>query len=515
MVVRRLRLLAFLCVLVASSVVTGVLAAQVIARDTAGSTALDSTPAGRRLRTFIRAYNAGNRDALRDFMRRESDGRYLAAKPDRTDALAAYWLNVFRQFGPVRYHSISRQEGRETEIWTLGTVTHAWLGLDFTVDSSPPHGVTDYAVVRGARPRGLEVRAILGSVRLGPYLQDYLRRNAAGGYFSGAVLVARADTPLFQGAYGFADQRSGRRNTLDTPFYLASVSKMFTAVAVLQLVSRGQLSLDDPLSRYLPDFPRRIADRVTIRRLLTHTSGIELDENEDFNRATQRAGTMAELYDVQLKFLSRSSGIDSFVPPDRFDYSNEDYDLLGVIIERIAGISYDEFLRRNIFEPAAMPHTHAFAPGHPIVGGAIGYTARDTSGAFQWLPHENRAFMQQRTRPSGGHYSTVGDLLRFARALRSGAILDTALTRHMLAPQITIHEAVDASHYYGYGVQIEKQGGVTMIGHGGAFYGASARFDLYPQLGYTVIVLSNEEWVANNVADYIREAIGGFGGRDR
>jgi CubicO group peptidase (beta-lactamase class C family) len=458
----------------------------------------------------MQAYNSGNFDSLRDFVLSHFDQGFLSQRPNRASSTAAYWLNVFSQYGPIRYHSISRIDGFETEAWTIGAKSRVWLGLDFTVDSLPPSRIVDYGVVRGSRPNVSP--KLIPKAGLSAYLNSYLNELTSSGFFSGAVLVGENGKEVFSGAFGDADRENHALNRLETKFYIASLSKMFTATAILQLADKNVLALTDTVRKYLPGFPKHIASQITIRRLLTHTSGIELDDIEGFDAAVLRAKTLKELYQAQLDFLSQLPNYEKFTPPERFNYSNEDYDLLGVILERVTGQSYDDYLRGNIFEPAGMTSTKSYAPNHPIGGGALGYTRRDTSGQYlSGSPHVNSLFMQARTRPSGGHYSTVRDLFRFMTSLKQGKLLARERSAELWSPQVTLRDTPDESDYYGFGFQIEKKRTIRMVGHGGGFYGASARLDDYPDLGFTVIVLSNQEWVANNVADHIREIIGGFG----
>ena len=321
---------------------------------------LDETEAGKRIRSFLNAYNSGNLERIKQFIVSESDPKFLAASPDRAQRTAAYWLNIFSQYGPVRFHSISRIDGFETEAWTYGTVSRSWLGLDFTAAEQPPHKVVDYGVVRGSRPK--VAPALIPANRIAPYLTGYLRGLDQHGLFSGTVLIARNGKPVFQGAYGESNRESKITNRADTKFYIASLSKMFTAVAILQLAEQGRLALADPISKYLPEYPKQIAEKVTIRHLLNHTSGIELDEIEAFNDAVQQAGTMQEIYAAQLKHISQLPNVANYALPTRFNYSNEEYDLLGMIIEKVSKQDYDDYLNRHIFRPARMRHTAAFSP---------------------------------------------------------------------------------------------------------------------------------------------------------
>ena len=484
------------------------IAAQVTRTPQAPAGSLQDTEAGKRIEHFIKTYNSGDLAQIRGFITSESDSKLLAASPDKAQDMAAYWLNVFSQYGPVRFHSISRVDGYETEAWTYGSASRAWLGLDFTVAETSPHKVVDYGVVRGSRPEVAPQR--IPSNRLAGYLADYLRDLDRDSLFSGAFLIAKDGKLVFRGACGQANRELKVANQLDTKFYIASLTKMFTAVGILQLAEQGRLSLLDPIRKYLPDYPEPIASKVTIRHLLTHTSGIELDEIESFNDAIQHAGTMQDIYAAQLEYLPQLPNYGSFALPNRFNYSNEEYDLLGVIIERVSKQSYDDYLNQHVFEPAQMRQTAALSPTQPVTMAATGYTRRKPAGGYAESPQPSRSFMQLRTRPAGGHYSTVDDLLRFYSALLGGKLLPRSPARQLTTPQVTIHETENDGHYYGYGFQIEKSSGVTKVGHGGAYFGASARFDVYPDLGYTVIVLANEEWVANNVADHIRECIGGL-----
>ncbi len=335
-------------------------------------------------------------------------------------------------------------------------------------------------------------------------LAAFLTASAEADHFSGVVIVAHQGVPIFERAYGLADREAGIPNDLDTPFQLASITKMFTGVAVAQLVERGRLSFDDPIGTYIPEYPEHIGRQVTIRHLLTHTSGIELDDNAEFNDALRQARSIDDLLHTQLRYIERLNlgNYENFEPLGRFDYTNEGIDLLGVITERVSGQSWSEYLNTNIFAPAGMTDTGAdlLAPV-PVPGLAKGYTSRGDEG--QWLfgrrtvdPKVGTAWV---IRPAGTGYSTAPDMLRFIEGLKANTILGAESVRQVTMPhvEVPVPPGLGVTRFYGYTFGIlDSERGVRAIGHTGGAPGMGTVVQFYPEQGYTVIVLSNYDRTA-------------------
>ncbi|MDQ3518949.1 MAG: beta-lactamase family protein [Gemmatimonadota bacterium] len=241
---------------------------------------------------------------------------------------------------------------------------------------------------------------------------------AALDHFSGVVALVKNGSPIFQRVYGMADRGSRRKNDLHTAFNLGSINKVFTGTAVRQLATAGKLDLDSTLARYWPDYPNPdVASRVTIRQLLEHRSGVGGDIF-----AAPRGGKRSDIRhnrDFLQLFVEEPL---QFEPGTSRRYSNSGYIVLGELVERVSGIDYYEYIRRNVYEPAGMTRTAHFRPDSLPANTALGYT-RGGRDAPQTAPlRSNTELLPGRGSAAGGGYSTVTDLLKFLSALRGGKI---------------------------------------------------------------------------------------------
>lgn len=328
----------------------------------------------------------------------------------------------------------------------------------------------------GAESRVMRVTTVLAVRRLpdadagapggDPFarLGAYVDRLAARGAFSGVVLVGRGGETLFARAWGEADREAHVPVTLDTPFNVASLSKIMTATAVLQLVEAGRLSIETDVASILPDVSTdpRFA-RVRVKHLLSHTSGIESDPN-------------------QL----------AFVPGTGFLYSNRGFRLLGDVIAARTGMRFEDYLRLKVLAPAGMASTarYELKARSPLL--TPGYTLEwlDTDGPARGVPswHVNPYLHTIAGGAMGGLYSTGPDLMRFASALLAGRLVSPATVDLMRTPKPELGAAG-----YGFGVMRERTPGVW--GHGGDLPGADAMLEFYSD-GYVVVVLANMDNVA-------------------
>jgi len=250
-------------------------------------------------------------------------------------------------------------------------------------------------------------------------LRAQLDAHAAAGEFSGVALLAREGKPLLAGGWGMADRAHGTINTLATRFNVGSIGKLFTRAAVAQLAEQGKLSLDDKLSRWLPDFPH--ADSITIDMLCEHTSGVGDFFNDayhamDRSQLRHNHDYLALIHDQPLWFAPGTSK----------RYSNGGYALLGEVIGKASGEDYYEYLAKHVFAPAGMEHTGAPIEGDGTPDLAHGYT---TQGAAPDSERDNVATRPARGSAAGGSYATAGDLLLFDRALESAKLCGLAWSR--------------------------------------------------------------------------------------
>jgi CubicO group peptidase (beta-lactamase class C family) len=305
-------------------------------------------------------------------------------------------------------------------------------------------------------------------------LGQELDRATAADEFSGTVIVAKQGVPIFAKSYNRADRERGVANTLDTPFNVGSMNKMFTAVAIIRLVQDGKLAVTDTVGKYIPDYPNRaIADHVTIHHLLTHTGGTGDIFGPDYDDYRLKLRT----HDDYLKHFGARAPIHK--PGERWEYSNYGFVLLGAIIERVTGKPYYDAVAELVYAPAGMTATSAPIIDEPI--GAIGYTRVRTP---ELVP--NVDILPYRGTSAGGGWSTTRDLLRFANALVGNALLDPAHTELVTTGKVRTRHGF--KYAYGFGdMQID---GVRCIGHGGGFPGVNGEL-LICENGYTIAMLAN------------------------
>jgi D-alanyl-D-alanine carboxypeptidase len=341
-------------------------------------------------------------------------------------------------------------------------LTEAWYRFTIEVDSQPPHNVS-FGFENDEAPSGWHGRRETPA--------SYLRRLADADFFSGTVMVASDDGVIHSGAYGDVKD-------LATQINLGSANKMFTAVAIMTLVDQGKVQLDGSIGRYIPDYPNAEArEEVTIHHLLTHTSGIGDFFNDEYFVRKKAIRSVAEL----LPLFAKDSL--QFRPGEKWQYSNGGYAVLGRVIELVSGMPYEEYVQLHVFAPAGMRRTS----GDPREPYARGHTFMRQDGSIALSPDVNDFALPATGSPAGGWYSTVEDLVAFARAFREGRLVSAESLKRMLTPYV----ATDRGTKYGYGFEITTRNGETVFGHNGHHLGISAQLDVYAKSGRIVAVLSN------------------------
>jgi CubicO group peptidase (beta-lactamase class C family) len=298
-----------------------------------------------------------------------------------------------------------------------------------------------------------------------------------------AVGVSRAGTPIVQKAYGMADLEHDVPNRPDTIFEAGSVSKQFTAAAVLLLAQEGKLSLDDPARKYVPELPDYGAP-LTIRHMLQHTSGLR-DWGEVASLAgwprTSRVHTHAHV----LEILSRQKAL-NFPSGTQYSYSNSGYNLAAIIVSRVSGKSFADFSRERIFAPLGMTRT-SWRDDHTriVKGRATAYAA--ASGGFRInMPFEN-------VHGNGGLLTTVGDLLTWNENFVTPKVGDAALVKLQQTPGVFND---GTPHTYAMGLIVAPYRGVAEVGHSGSTAGYRAHLTRFPEQRLSVAVLCNVTSVA-------------------
>ncbi|MDH5742656.1 MAG: beta-lactamase family protein, partial [Candidatus Aminicenantes bacterium] len=329
-------------------------------------------------------------------------------------------------------------------------------------------------------------------------LDAYLKTNTEKDLFSGVVLVAHKGKPIFKKAYGMADRERNISNQVDTKFCIGSMQKMFTAVAIAQLVEQGKLSYDDLIGKYLGAdwILSDVGEKVKISHLLSHTSGIaELLDDEFYKFHV--AGTYRTLEDRKPIVKEKSL---TFEPGTRWAYCNTGFILLGAIIEKVTGRDYSDYIKEHIFDPADMDNTIDTFRNKTLSNLAMGYDKVQEEGKAFW---RNTGFFGKIGSPPSGGFSTVDDLLKFAEALRSDLLISRESKELLMSVK-----ARSSSMNYGYGFIIESSRKFgRVVGHGGAAPGVSSNFRMFVDKGYAMIILSNYSEASLPVSSKIRSLL--------
>jgi CubicO group peptidase (beta-lactamase class C family) len=327
-------------------------------------------------------------------------------------------------------------------------------------------------------PPSAKLEAVAGELR------QYIEALALDDAFSGVALAAHKGRPFLEEARGFASLAFQAPNRVDTRFNLASLNKMFTAVAIGQLLEQGKLSLDKPILEYLPSYPNRPAGaKISLHHLLTHTSGLGDYFNSRFAQAAK--DRFSGVLDYFPLFVDDPL---AFEPGARFQYSDAGYVVLGAVTESVSGEDYFEYVQRHIFEPSGMCDSSSEAMDEDTRNRAIGYTLRHPRG--QLNQRRSNLFLHvYRGGPAGGGFSTAHDLLRFAQALANGKLLKPSTKELFLSGKVPMDKNGSARYAYGFVENCES--GQRTISHAGAFAGINTLFEMHPDSGYTLIVLSN------------------------
>ena len=314
---------------------------------------------------------------------------------------------------------------------------------------------------------------------------------AAADEFSGVVVLAQNGRSLVSAAFGQADPETGRLNTAETVFNIASVGKIFTATAIGQLIEGGKLNLDDAVGRHLPELPAGL-DRITVRQLLNHSSGV----GEIFLPANHQTIASAETSRELLPLIVAQPL--QFEPGSRHAYSNSGAIVLGALIEALTRTSFSRYVRDNIFAQAGMESSTI--RGRPKDAAVMLTRSEVLTGEMRITSGERlprRSAEAVAGGPYGGGYSSAPDLLKFAEAMRSDRLL-RADTRALLWSDLANVPGAGPGRY-AYGFQISGEGVKRTIGHSGLAGGANSEFHWAPEAGWTLVVLSNFDPMAATI----------------
>ncbi len=307
-------------------------------------------------------------------------------------------------------------------------------------------------------------------------IEAFLDTIGNNGNFNGAVLISQNGEVLVSRAYGLANVEWDIPNTVQTKFRIASLTKQFTAMAILLLQERGSLTVQDPVCQYFEECPEAWQD-ITIHHLLTHTSGIP----EHVNPQTLRETGTSSIRPSEIIDLFKDRPLD-FPPGETWQYSNSGYIVLGYIIDEVSGVPYQRFLRENFFEPLGMDDTGYEGSANNIIEHrAYGYTS-----LRRLADYINMSFPYA----AGGLYSTVEDLNVWTHALHNGEVVSQESWDAMLEAAVPI----EGEERYGYGLWIGRFPKDRLsIGHGGGLPGFTSMMHHWPDDDVTIVIMSNLE----------------------
>lgn len=453
------------------------------------TTVLPEGQMGNRIRSFIDTINSGSVEHLKRFLNEECAREFREGVPLNEHISTA--LGFLRDTGGIDLYGVrtyTPERAGATVVIVRDRNLGNWWGITFRFGAAPEFFVAGIGFNSARPPAGMSEAPLTEKAAL-----DEIRTLMAGlkkkDWFSGALLIARGPDVLLTEAGGEASRAFHVPNNIDTKFNLGSMNKMFTATAIARLVEAGKLSFDDPASKYIDEtwLPKAVTDTITIRHLITHTSGLGSYFNQVYMRSSRALFRKLDDYKLLIK-----DDRPAFSPGEKFQYSNTGLFLLGVVIEKVTGEDYFDHVRKAIYTPAGMTNSDCYEMDYPVENLAIGYSP-DFSSPYKWQNNLYKHVLKGG--PAGGGFSTVKDLHTFALALLSAKLVSTSMRERMW----TDFKGAN----YGYGFTVSQGPGGKVVGHSGGFPGINSQLDIYVDSGYIVAAMSNIDNGASPLANRI------------
>ncbi len=435
---------------------------------------IPDTPAGHFISAFITAYHSDDPEDVRAYNRLY-----------HRQTTAESWKDLYRMTGRITPVRIDARGPNGITVLFAAERGDAFWKEAVSLDPADPMTVLDAGFSLADRPPEFAIPRV-PYAELDRMMAAKLARDVAADRFAGTIMVERHGKVIYQQAVGLADRAGKTPVTMSTRFRIGSANKMFTAISVLQLVEKGQIALDATIGTYLPDYPNTdFAKTVTIRELLTHMGGagdIFTPEYEAKRLEVKTPADYVKLFGNRAQDVSKDG---------KGAYANYGFVLLGRIVEAVSGQNYYSYVREHIYAPADMRDSGSLPENVAVPNRSRGYTLNGEGKLV-----DNADTLPYRGSPAGGGYTTAGDMIRFADALRSGKLLSKALLAQATSPQ-------RPDGWYGFGFLISGQGVGRNWGHGGGAPGMNAAFRVYPELDAVVVALANLDALsADDEADF-------------
>lgn len=444
---------------------------------------------------FLEACNSGNRETMENFIVDRYDQNIIKRIP--LFAVVTLNMSLYYESGGLGYDLIDIQTITPDNLSVIlhNKLTEVKIQIKIPVSPATPPKIVGFikseSINDTSQIKKFNESELLKRFDIG------LKRLQNDEEFSGTILIAKDGEPIFSKSIGDANKDFNIPNKTDTKFNVASVGKLFTSIAILQLAEKGLLSLDDPISDYVPSdwLDTTISKKIQIKHLLTHTSGL----GDYFKKAYNQweVPTFREINDYKSLI---ADDVLQFEPGSRFSYSNTGFILLGVIIENVTNDNYFHSLKENIFEPIGMYNTDGYDKDYAVISRATGYTKVYENDLIRWNNHQFTRIL--RGSPSGGIYSTAEDLLLFANAIESNKLLPSAYDDFLMTGK---HELNVSFHSYAFFISNGAAGRIAS--HKGDGRGTNCHFIMYLDSGYTFIILSNYSAPSANIVENIIEQL--------
>ena len=453
---------------------------------------LPNTPAGRQLQQWLKVFASGDEAAFKSFIETRYSKKQLEETnaADRTDRQVRTYLDA----RSLEVREIEMSSPNEITVLAQASLTGLWFRLTMKVESQQPNLITEYTSQRIPVPSKFLPEKKLSDQELVQEIKTLVDKLAAADAFSGTVMLAKDGKPIFTAVHGMASKAYNVPNRVDTKLNIASVGKLFTSIAIGQLVEQRKLSFDDTVGKHLTDYPNKeVATKVKIHHLLTHSSGLGDTYGPKYPCIKVALRQVKDWFPL---FVNEPKPF-SFTPGEKWQYSNVGFVLLGAIIEKVSGENFFDYVRNHIFKTAGMINTDYYEADMDIPNLATGYTNYKDLGEDNLEFHlgyrrNTSLYNGAKGGPTGGVFSTLDDLLRFSKAFWDYKLLRKESVDLMTAKKIFGRKYDASETYWGYGFELEVVDGKRIIGHGGGDLGVSSGVRWFPDSGnYTFIVLSN------------------------
>jgi len=417
------------------------------------------TSAGKRAESYFNAFNSSSENEMRTYLEQNIAPSNLKERP--IEERMAVYRQLKSDLATLEPVKILKQSTDAIKLVARSS-KETWLELVFEFEKSTPYKLLGIRIMRLDEPPDLNAPTIpITEAEMLKEIGTFMDGITVEDSFSGVVLLTKGEMPIFRKAYGLASKEYDIPNRVDTRFNLGSINKFLTRIAIEQLEGKGELRFEDPIGKYLPDYPNKeAADKVTIRHLLDMTSGIGDFFGERYQSTPK--DRIRTLSDYLLLFGNEPL---LFEPGTNRQYSNGGYIVLGLIIEKVSGQTYFDYVRDHIYKIAGMGNTAHLEADVPAENVASGYTNNWDENDHPGEPRRNNIYTRPaRGSSAGGGYSTVDDLLKLVVSLKK---------KELSAPKTS--------------EEINQHG----IAIAGGAPGINAYVETDPETGYVIIVLSN------------------------